>query len=44
MRALRLYESLGFQREGLIRECWRRPDGAWVDCFLLGLLQREWRP
>jgi ribosomal protein S18 acetylase RimI-like enzyme len=43
-RALRLYERLGFRREGLIRECWLRPDGAWVDCVLLGLLRREWQP
>jgi ribosomal protein S18 acetylase RimI-like enzyme len=43
-RALRLYQRLGFQREGLIRECWLRPDGQWVDCALLGLLRREWTP
>ncbi len=43
-RALQLYERLGFQREGHIRECWHRPQGEWVDCYLMGLLQREWRP
>lgn len=43
-RALRLYERLGFQKEGLIRECWLRPDGSWADCYLLGLLKREWQP
>jgi GNAT superfamily N-acetyltransferase len=43
-RALRLYERLGFQREGQIRECWKRPQGDWVDCYLMGLLEREWRP
>lgn len=43
-RALRLYDRLGFQREGLIRECWLRPDGKWVDCLLMGLLRREWQP
>ncbi len=43
-RALRLYDRLGFRREGHIRECWLRPDGQWVDCLLLGLLAREWRP
>ena len=43
-RALRLYERLGFQREGHIRECWKRPDGNWVDCYLMGLLAREWKP
>lgn len=43
-RALRLYDRMGFQREGLIRECWQRPGGDWVDCALLGLLARDWRP
>jgi RimJ/RimL family protein N-acetyltransferase len=43
-RALRLYDKLGFQREGHIRECWLRPDGRWVDCLLMGLLKREWTP
>jgi putative acetyltransferase len=43
-RALALYERLGFQREGLIRECWRREDGLWADCHLMGLLARDWRP
>ena len=42
-RALRLYERLGFQREGHIRECWKRPGGDWVDCYLMGLLAREWQ-
>lgn len=43
-RALRLYDRLGFRREGLIRECWLRPDGAFADCYLMGLLAREWQP
>jgi RimJ/RimL family protein N-acetyltransferase len=43
-RALALYPKLGFQREGLVRECWRRPAGDWVDCALLGLLAREYQP
>lgn len=42
-RALRLYERLGFVREGLIRECWQRPAGDWTDCTLMGLLARDWR-
>ena len=41
-RALRLYERLGFIREGQVRECWLRPAGDWTDCILLGLLAREW--
>jgi RimJ/RimL family protein N-acetyltransferase len=44
VRALRLYDRLGFRREGLLRECWLRPDGAWVDCHMMGLLAREWQP
>ena len=43
-RAIRLYEHLGFQREGHVRECWQRPAGDWVDCFLYGLLAKEWTP
>jgi RimJ/RimL family protein N-acetyltransferase len=43
-RALALYDRLGFRREGLIRECWRREDGTFVDCHLLGMLAREWQP
>ncbi len=43
-RAIRLYESLGFQREGHIRECWQRPGGDWTDCYLYGLLARDWTP
>lgn len=41
-RAIRLYESFGFLREGHIRECWQRPAGDWVDCYLYGLLAKEW--
>ena len=41
-RAVRLYDKLGFQREGLIRECWERSPGDWADCYLMGLLAREW--
>lgn len=43
-RAIRLYESFGFTREGRIRECWQRPAGDWVDCYLYGLLAKEWTP
>ncbi len=40
-RAIALYESLGFQREGTFREFLRR-DGRRHDMLLYGLLQREW--
>lgn len=41
--AVRLYESLGFSREGLYREHLKR-DGRRYDMFLYGLLAREWLP
>lgn len=39
--AIRLYERLGFQREGVYREFLLR-DGQRYDMFLYGLLAREW--
>jgi RimJ/RimL family protein N-acetyltransferase len=39
--ALRLYEKLGFQREGVFREFLQR-DGQLYDMLLYGLLRREW--
>ncbi|WP_288995095.1 GNAT family protein [uncultured Gemmobacter sp.] len=42
-RALRFFESAGFQREGVWRECWQRPDGDWVDCVFMSMLEREWQ-
>ena len=41
--ALSLFHKLGFVTEGVWRECWCRPDGAWVDCVFLALLKHEWR-
>lgn len=43
-RAIALYEKLGFQREGVLRECWQRPAGDWTNCLLMGLLARDWQP
>jgi RimJ/RimL family protein N-acetyltransferase len=40
-RAIRLYERLGFQREGVYREFLER-DGQRYDMLLYGLLRREW--
>jgi RimJ/RimL family protein N-acetyltransferase len=40
-RAVRLYERLGFQREGVYREFMQR-DGQRFDMYLYGLLRREW--
>ncbi|MEL7657044.1 MAG: GNAT family protein, partial [Bacillota bacterium] len=39
--AIRLYEKLGFVREGVFREAVHR-DGARHDMILYGLLRREW--
>ena len=39
--AIKLYEKLGFQREGTFREFLAR-DGRRYDMYLYGLLRREW--
>lgn len=39
--ALRCFESAGFVREGLLRECALRA-GEYVDCHIMSLLAREW--
>ncbi len=41
-RALALYESEGFRREGVLRECWREND-AWQSLVVLSLLEGEYR-
>jgi RimJ/RimL family protein N-acetyltransferase len=40
-RAIRLYEKLGFQREGIYREHLQR-DGQRFDMLHYGILRREW--
>lgn len=40
-RAIRMYEKLGFKREGTLRESLRR-DGQWHDTHLFALLARDW--
>lgn len=40
-RAIKLYERIGFQREGTYREFLSR-DGRRYDVYLYGLLKREW--
>jgi RimJ/RimL family protein N-acetyltransferase len=40
-RALALYEKLGFQREGVLREFLHR-DGKRYDMYWYGLLRHEW--
>jgi RimJ/RimL family protein N-acetyltransferase len=41
IRAIALYEKLGFRREGVYREFMER-DGRRYDMYLYGLLRREW--
>jgi RimJ/RimL family protein N-acetyltransferase len=41
-RAIRLYERLGFKREGTYREAVFR-DGERYDIYLYGILDREWK-
>jgi RimJ/RimL family protein N-acetyltransferase len=41
-RARHVYERVGFVHEGTMREALRW-DGEWVDCHLMGLLDRDWR-
>lgn len=43
MAAIKLSERTGFFREGVLRECWQRPNSEWIDCVLYGLLRREWK-
>ncbi|GLS87775.1 N-acetyltransferase [Cypionkella aquatica] len=42
-RALHLFEICGFIREGVMRECWQRPDGEWADCIFMAILARDWQ-
>ncbi len=41
-RAIRLYESLGFVREGVQRESLLR-EGQWHDTYNYAILEQEWR-
>jgi RimJ/RimL family protein N-acetyltransferase len=41
-RAIRSYEKLGFQHEGLMRQSWRGPNGL-EDSVLMAILRDDWR-
>jgi diamine N-acetyltransferase len=41
-RAQRLYEKLGFTRDGVLREAYLGPDGRRRDLTLMALLRPEW--
>ena len=42
VRAQRAYKTLGFSRDGLLRQAYRRPDGTRTDLVLMALLKPEW--
>jgi RimJ/RimL family protein N-acetyltransferase len=42
LRAQRVYEKLGFTREGVLRESYYR-DGRYHDTVIMGILRSEWR-
>ncbi|MBV8111751.1 MAG: GNAT family N-acetyltransferase [Hyphomicrobiales bacterium] len=41
-RAQRVYQKLGFTRDGLLRKAYRLPDGTRTDLVLMALLKSEW--
>jgi RimJ/RimL family protein N-acetyltransferase len=43
LRAQHVYGKLGFVKEGLLRECYIRPDGRRVSLVIMSLLRHEWR-
>jgi RimJ/RimL family protein N-acetyltransferase len=43
VRARRVYRSLGFVEEGVLRQVVRRPDGRRADQYLMSILRPEWQ-
>jgi RimJ/RimL family protein N-acetyltransferase len=41
LRGLRMYENLGFVREGVLRQH-RRKAGKFIDKLVYGILETEW--
>jgi diamine N-acetyltransferase len=41
-RAAHVYESCGFQREGVMRQAYALPDGTRIDLALMSVLRPEW--
>lgn len=41
-RAAHVYESCGFQREGVMRQAYALPDGTRIDLALMSLLRPDW--
>lgn len=42
LRAQRSYEKLGFTRDGVLRQAYRRPDGTRADLVMMAILKSEW--
>lgn len=42
-RSIRVAEKLGFMREGRLRDYRRMSGGGFRDCYIYGLLRREWQ-
>jgi ribosomal protein S18 acetylase RimI-like enzyme len=42
VRAQRSYEKLGFTRDGVLRQAYRRTDGARADLVMMAILKTEW--
>ena len=42
-RALHVYDSLGWQTEGRVREAFAYPDGSRGSCIQMSLLRPEWQ-
>ena len=40
-KAIRTYERVGFRRVGVMRQYERSTNGAWKDCLLMDLIERE---
>jgi RimJ/RimL family protein N-acetyltransferase len=42
VRAQRSYEKLGFTRDGVLRQAYRRADGRRTDLVMMAILKSEW--
>jgi RimJ/RimL family protein N-acetyltransferase len=42
LRAQRSYEKLGFTRDGVLRQAYRRADGTRADLVMMAILKTEW--
>jgi RimJ/RimL family protein N-acetyltransferase len=42
VRAQRVYEKLGFSRDGVLRQAYRAPDGSRLDLTLMAITRPQW--